>query len=156
MNRYEEIPVLPEPTGESRPWAGLISAAFVFVVVALVLRKSAPLKRITDGLLLAIPWVGGVFRTISAADYASTLAALYETGVPVFEALDWAAEAVGGLISSDIDTSINITRNVTRNADAKADTRIRDSLMRGKDTIPPGRYRPFSSFRIVKSASSRS
>ncbi|WP_353193894.1 type II secretion system F family protein [Pandoraea pnomenusa] len=70
--------------------AGLLSAA--------ALRRSTRARTVRDRLLLRLPGIGRIVRTMSAARWARTLGTLLDAGVPLPDAMDAAAKACGNLV----------------------------------------------------------
>lgn len=77
-------------------WLFLLITALLAIGARLALREQA-LKRRWHALLLRIPVVGSLLRAIQTARFASTLAILTRSGVPLVEALGIADAVIGNL-----------------------------------------------------------
>jgi general secretion pathway protein F len=80
----------------ARDWGwlmGLGTAAGVSALLAL--RRGDEFRRRSDAAWLRLPLVGRLTRSYNAARFASTLALLAESGVPILRALQAAAETLG-------------------------------------------------------------
>ncbi len=89
-----------------RGYAVLIVAAAVggFVVVAGWMRRPGERRRI-DRFILDVPWVGSIARKFATSQMARTLATLLAGGIPLVQALDVAARAVGNrYIAAELET----------------------------------------------------
>ncbi len=82
---------------------GLIAAAAV-AGGALALSRALtiePFRKLIDGLLLKTPVVGGFVRATSAAQFARTMGALTQSGVPALDALEASKATLGNLVLRD-------------------------------------------------------
>ena len=79
-----------------------LRAAWPFIAVALIgavvaarlaLRRDAP-RRSWDGMLLRMPWLGALIRSVNTSRFASTLAILVGGGVPLLSALNSGARVM--------------------------------------------------------------
>jgi len=109
-------------------WAllgALVVAGFGWVRVY---RRSPGLQERGDRLLLSLPLLGGLFRTLALARFARTLATTVQAGVPLVEALSIIAGAAGNRVFA------------AATAQMVADIRVGGSLqaaMRSRGLFPP-------------------
>ncbi len=70
---------------------------FVFLIWAgfRVAMQSATLRYAWGVFLVSIPWVGFTFRQLALARFARALSTLYESGLPLSQAIRYAADACG-------------------------------------------------------------
>lgn len=90
-------------------WLQLLIAPFALVAgIHVLLRIGGAVARSKmDAMKLSIPVVGGVMRKILLARFCSLLGMLYESGLPVIQAITVARDAVGNrAIASAIDAAI--------------------------------------------------
>ena len=79
----------------ARDWGWLLALALVGAVLALKLaRRSEAFRERSDAWWLRLPLLGRISRGANAARFASTLALLAESGVPILRALQAAAETL--------------------------------------------------------------
>lgn len=91
-------------------WIGLIVLVLGVVGFRWALRDPG-LKRRWHKFLLGAPLLGRVLRGIDTARFASTLAILVGSGVPLLRALDTAAATLGNLaLGADVDEAISRVR----------------------------------------------
>ena len=79
-------------------WAifgGLIAAGFVFVRVK---RSSIAVQQAIDKLALKLPIIGPILNKAAIARYARTLSTMFAAGVPLVEAMESVAGAVGNYV----------------------------------------------------------
>ncbi len=90
-----------------RMWGWLV-AVIIGVGIALFSQalKNPGFKRSLDGLLLELPFVGSLNRTLSAAQFARVHATLASSGATVIEALSAARGAMSNKIFQDAATTI--------------------------------------------------
>jgi general secretion pathway protein F len=75
----------------------LVFIALLAGTVHVALRKSA-LRRRRDALLLNMPWLGSLVRSVNTARFASTLAILVGGGVPLLGALKSSAQVMTNIV----------------------------------------------------------
>lgn len=82
-----------------KAWGVLIVLALLLALVALRLALRKPATRLSwHRLLLRVPLLGRLLRATDCARFASTLAILTRSGVPLVEALAIAAEVIGNRV----------------------------------------------------------
>ena len=80
----------------ARDWGWLIGLGLGGAVAGLLaLRRGEAFRRRTDAFWLRLPLIGRLTRSYNAARFASTLALLAASGVPILRALQAAAETLG-------------------------------------------------------------
>lgn len=93
------------------------------------LRRDA-VRRRWHGLLLRLPWVGSLARSVNTARFASTLAILVNGGVPLLAALSSCARAMSNMLMREaIERATERVREGTSLARALGDTRVFPPLL---------------------------
>ncbi|NOT17010.1 MAG: type II secretion system F family protein [Sulfuriferula sp.] len=75
-------------------WLMLLLASLSVVAVALLYRHHAGLQYWLDGIKLRIPVLGGLLQKVDLARFADFFALMYQSGIPVFDALALSADLV--------------------------------------------------------------
>ncbi|MDO8698201.1 MAG: type II secretion system F family protein, partial [Pseudomonas sp.] len=102
VNTGQELPVLTRgliaTSSVVKSWGWLMALVLIGGVLGIryALRDEA-LQRRWDAMVLAIPLVGRLARATNTARFASTLAILSKSGVPLVEALSIAAAVIANL-----------------------------------------------------------
>jgi type IV pilus assembly protein PilC len=89
-------------------FGGLFSAIYFFLHTW---KRSLPMQRFMDRLLLQAPVFGDVIRKATIARWTRTLATMFAAGVPLVEALDSVGGAAGNAVY--LDATIKIQTEVT-------------------------------------------
>jgi len=84
-------------------------------------KRSIPMQRIMDRLILKLPIFGDVIRKATIARWTRTLSTMFAAGVPLVEALDSVAGAAGNYvyyaatkqIQAEVSTGTNLTAAMT-------------------------------------------
>lgn len=105
---------------------GLAAAA---LLVRRALARTEAGRRTLGRAALALPAVGRLARTAALADYAGALGLLYGSGVPVIEAMERAAQAMGNEVFADAGR--RAAREVARGA------KIAEALAAEGEVFPP-------------------
>jgi type IV pilus assembly protein PilC len=82
-------------------WAIFGSMGLVIWGFKELYRRSKPMQRGMDRLILKVPIIGPIMNKAALARYARTLATMFAAGVPLVEALDSVAGATGNIVYSD-------------------------------------------------------
>src|SRR5690606_28239758 len=83
-----------------------------------IYKRSEPLQRTLDRLMLKLPVIGQILHQSAIARYARTLALTFKAGVPLVEALETVAGATGSIVYNDAvkrireDVSVGYQLNV--------------------------------------------
>jgi type II secretory pathway component PulF len=88
---------IDSPLTRISPWFFIVPlaiAAFLFVRIGL---RTPAVREVWDGLLLKIPYVGGVVHGFAMAKFGRAFGALYRGGVDIPEATRLAADSCGNL-----------------------------------------------------------
>lgn len=102
---FESLDSLPESTRlmiwfsnclTRYPLPIILSLAALILIVRYAARLAAA-RRFTDMLLLKLPVIGKMMKTICTAQFARTLGLLYANGLPLIQALEISAGVVGNL-----------------------------------------------------------
>ena len=101
--------VLPLPTRILVVISDIFVHAFPFVILTVAglvyayrrWVRTAPGRQTRDRLLLRVPIFGSLIRKTAMTRFASTLATLLSSGVPVLESLDITSDTVGNVIVAD-------------------------------------------------------
>ena len=105
-------------------WVLLVILAVIVLVSRWSLQSSRG-RRYWHGLALRIPLLGGVFRAMEAARFASTLAILGKSAVPLVDALEIAAAVIGNVTirarMHDVARSVREGGTLTRGLEAGGD-----------------------------------
>jgi general secretion pathway protein F len=111
-------------------WPYLVAIVVGAAVAAqLALRREAVQRR-WHALILRLPWVGSLARSVNTARFASTLAILVTGGVPLLAALTSCARAMSNLVMRDaIERAIERVREGTSLARALADRHVFPPLL---------------------------
>jgi len=99
------------------------------VTARLALRRDA-VRRRWHALILRLPWLGSLARSVNTARFASTLAILVTGGVPLLAALTSCARAMSNLVMREaIERAIERVREGTSLARALADRHVFPPLL---------------------------
>lgn len=106
---FPSIEDLPWPTKVLVVVSGAVSDQGPFVllilaVLALVVRQTASTgkgRSFCDGLLLRLPWIGGVMRQADISRFARTLGLLVQTGISIDRALGLSAGTLSNQVLRD-------------------------------------------------------
>ena len=99
------------------------------VAARLALRRDA-VRRRWHALILRLPWLGSLARSVNTARFASTLAILVTGGVPLLAALTSCARAMSNLVMREaIERAIGRVREGTSLARALGDTHVFPPLL---------------------------
>ena len=99
------------------------------VAARLALRRDA-VRRRWHALILGLPWLGSLARSVNTARFASTLAILVTGGVPLLTALTSCANAMSNLVMREaIERAIERVREGTSLARALADRHVFPPLL---------------------------
>ena len=111
-------------------WPYLLALVVGSVVAArLALRRQA-VRRRWHALILRLPWLGSLARSVNTARFASTLAILVTGGVPLLGALTSCARAMSNLVMREaIEGVIERVREGTSLARALGDTHVFPPLL---------------------------
>ncbi len=71
-------------------------------------KRSVPMQRVMDRLVLRLPIFGEVIRKATIARWARTLSTMFAAGVPLVESLDSVAGAAGNAVYYDATKSIQV------------------------------------------------
>ncbi len=71
-------------------------------------KRSVPVQRVMDRLILKLPVFGGVIRKATMARWARTLSTMFAAGVPLVDALDSVAGAAGNYVYYEATKSIQM------------------------------------------------
>ena len=84
-------------------WWLAVVAVLVGTIYGLVQlkKRSKPFNRFFDRTILKVPIFGSIFRKAAIARYARTLSTMFAAGVPLVEAMQSVAGAVGNVIYGD-------------------------------------------------------
>ena len=83
-------------------WWAILGAIIAAVVGAIQAFKRSPrLRESIDRMSLKIPVIGPILRKAAIARYARTLSTMFAAGVPLVEAMDSVAGAVGNVVYGD-------------------------------------------------------
>ena len=105
-----------------------IVAFFILIVVLVKLLKTKKGKRFSSWLFLKFPGLGKITKKINCARFARSLSSLMESGVPIVESLNIAAQTVSNVFFSNslVEISINV----------KKGKKIQESLEGYKEIYP--------------------
>lgn len=113
---------------EAWPYLVAIIAAAV-VAARLALRREGARRR-WHALILRLPWLGSLARSVNTSRFASTLAILVGGGVPLLGALTSCARAMSNMLMREaIERAIERVREGTSLARALGDTRVFPPLL---------------------------
>lgn len=90
-------------------WIQLAIAPFAMVAVLFIVRRvgGAVFRKRMDSIKLSIPVLGGVLRKVLLSRFCSLLGMLYESGVPVIQAITVSRDALGNLaIAAAVDEAV--------------------------------------------------
>lgn len=77
------------------------SIAAVYIAFKQTHKRSRKFRQNVDRLMLKLPIIGNILNKASIARFARTLATMFAAGVPLVEAMDSVAGAVGNIVYSD-------------------------------------------------------
>ena len=77
------------------------SIAAAYIAFKQTHKRSRKFRQNMDRLMLKLPVIGGILNKASIARFARTLATMFAAGVPLVEAMDSVAGAVGNIVYSD-------------------------------------------------------
>ena len=107
----------------------VVLVAGAAVAARLALRRDA-VRRRWHALILRLPWLGSLVRSVNTARFASTLAILVTGGVPLLAALTSCAGAMSNLVMREaIERAIERVREGTGLARALADRHVFPPLL---------------------------
>lgn len=111
-------------------WPYLVAlVAGAAVAARLALRREA-VRRRWHALILRLPWVGSLARSVNTARFASTLAILVTGGVPLLAALTSCARAMSNLVMREaIERAIERVREGTSLARALGEAHVFPPLL---------------------------
>jgi len=75
-------------------WYFLVAAVFIFILGLKKYRSTSGGKFAIDAIILKLPMIGDLTRKVVLGRFASTLATLYASGVPILNALDIVEKSV--------------------------------------------------------------
>jgi general secretion pathway protein F len=111
-------------------WPYLLAMIIGATVAARMMLRREALRRRWHGLLLNLPWLGSLIRSMNASRFASTLAILVGGGVPLLSALQSGARVMSNLeMSAAIEQAIGRVREGASLARALAETRAFPPLL---------------------------
>ncbi|MGE4110904.1 MAG: type II secretion system inner membrane protein GspF [Burkholderiales bacterium] len=110
------------------PWlAAIVIGGWVVTRAAL---RHASLRRRRDGIVLRLPWLGTLVRSVNTSRFASTLAILVGGGVPLLAALDSGARVMGNLaLREAVEQTVDRVREGATLSRALAATRAFPPLL---------------------------
>lgn len=111
-------------------WPYLLVLMVCATVAARMALRRAALRRRWHALLLRMPWLGSLIRSINTSRFASTLAILVGGGVPLLTALNSGARVMTNLVmSAAIEQAIGRVREGSSLARALGETRAFPPLL---------------------------
>lgn len=111
-------------------WPYLLVLMVCATVAARMALRRAALRRRWHALLLRMPWLGSLIRSINTSRFASTLAILVGGGVPLLTALNSGAQVMTNLVmSAAIEQAIGRVREGSSLARALGETRAFPPLL---------------------------
>jgi general secretion pathway protein F len=111
-------------------WPYLVAiVAGAAIAARLALRRDAARRR-WHALILRLPWIGALARSVNTSRFASTLAILIGGGVPLLAALASCAQAMGNLLMREaIERAVERVREGTSLARALGEARVFPPLL---------------------------
>jgi general secretion pathway protein F len=102
-------------------WWLILAVCVVMTIVIRAIYRTEPGRLRIDTLWLKLPVLGRLSRSLNTARFASTLAILVNSGVPILRALLAAAQTVtNSLMKNDVEESITLIREGSTLASALA------------------------------------
>jgi len=111
-------------------WPYLVAIVAGAALAARLALRRESVRRRWHALILRLPWLGSLARSVNTARFASTLAILVTGGVPLLAALTSCAQAMSNLMMREaIERAIERVREGTSLARALGDTHVFPPLL---------------------------
>lgn len=103
----------------------VFGAIFALIVLAIRFIKTKNGRLVTDKLLFKIPLIGVLQKQIALTEFTRTFALLVSTGIPIIEALNIVADAVGNAVyqkaikeaAIEVEQGLALAVPITQNSD---------------------------------------